>query len=355
MKRLRIVTSLTAVLLIPVLLLAACGGTGGGNDDGQNTQETADEQEISEDSVGEETREDTARVMDVTEAEHLDGRIDKTFTISDDLTMTVEQIMTARDVFPSAGEEGSYSMGDSSQVYFDVYVVAEWTGKDGTDPAEVLYVGAVNRETGEVSPCTLYSKEAEDHTGLTTPAVLTYGTNILRCEISTDLLPEAEYEIFVGNANGIYSYDYNTGRIRTMADEYSSGQTVSVGGDVSIRLISAFDGDEIKEAEAGYSVRPFDGQKFYYAELSVTNRTDSRIRFSDLVSRFYYDDYTSTVCDAYGTAEDGSGLVNDTSISPGQTRTIYIAASEKETAVLTPILISYCLNGNLSYYHIVWD
>jgi hypothetical protein len=52
---------------------------------------------------------------------------------------------------------------------------------------------------------------------------------------------------------------------------------------------------------------------------------------------------------------NGSGLVNDTSISPGQTRTIFIAASEKETAVLTPILISYCLNGNLSYYHIVWD
>ena len=53
MKRLRIVTSLTAVLLVPALLLAACGGTGSGNDDGQNTQETADEQEISEDSVGE--------------------------------------------------------------------------------------------------------------------------------------------------------------------------------------------------------------------------------------------------------------------------------------------------------------
>ena len=60
MKRHRIVTSLTAVLLVPALLLAGCGGTGSGNDDGQNTQETADEQEISEDSVGEETREDTA-------------------------------------------------------------------------------------------------------------------------------------------------------------------------------------------------------------------------------------------------------------------------------------------------------
>ena len=355
MKRLRIVTGLTAALLVLVLLLAACGGTGGGNDDGQNTQETADEQETSKDSGREEIKEETARVLDVKDAEHLDGRIDKTFTISDDLTMTVEQIMTTRDVFPSAGEDGSYSMGDSSQVYFDVYIVAEWTGKDGTDPVEVLYVGATNRETGEVSPCTLYTKEGGDHTSLTTPAVLTYGTNILRCEISTDLLPEAEYEIFVGNENGIYSYDYNTGRLRTMADEYSSGKTVSVGGDVSIKLVSAFDGNEIKEEEAGYTVRPFAGQKFYYAELSVTNRTSSRIRFSDLAARFYYDDYTSTVCDAYGTAEDGSGLVNDTSISPGQTRTIYIAASEKETAALTPIMLSYCLNGNLSYYHIVWD
>ena len=156
MKRLRIVTGLTAALLVLVLLLAACGGTGGGNDDGQNTQETADEQETSKDSGREEIKEETARVLDVKDAEHLDGRIDKTFTISDDLTMTVEQIMTTRDVFPSAGEDGSYSMGDSSQVYFDVYIVAEWTGKDGTDPAEVLYVGATNRETGEVIGCIGY-------------------------------------------------------------------------------------------------------------------------------------------------------------------------------------------------------
>ena len=87
----------------------------------------------------------------------------------------------------------------------------------------------------------------------------------------------------------------------------------------------------------------------------MTNRTSSRSRSSDLAARCSSHDYTSTVCDAYAPTTDGAGLVNDTSISPGQTRTIYIAASEKETAALTPIMLSYCLNGNLSYYHIVWD